>query len=376
MVAVIAIILIIISSIKFRNKSYIKFDSIQNVLNSASNIKVIDYNNLNFSGETMVPKVNKLYTFEEDDTRRFEDKIILKEALELFHSVTNYDLTVDDITYDDRKHFTLSLEEDKNPEKWMGVYMPKGICDISTMEAATKRSMSNAVVDEFHLLRDGMPQVSYEIDGCDYSVEMAVKYGVEYIKNINIMNYMDDRFEIVPSEVVVESTQYSENTNMANEETFYYWIYFDITIKDVPLNNTGLGLVTKDAFSVATFAIQIDKKDHVGCIRHVGYAGISNAIEYNGKVVTLESALKELSSYLAAEYKYDVTEIGLRYCSLYKGASGNEYHPFWKIVLMEENGNDLVPSFTRAAYIDMITGDIYVFDDWQGQIIGEKKYKE
>ena len=379
-IALITVIITINTKSEEQSKVVYEYDILQNVLSSADSSLNNEYDNLKLPDKVYPSTPNKLYECYEDDSVRYDSSKAINEAVGLFGTITETQLSEINF-YSENEEYFLNIDPDQNPQKWMGVYMPQGKCDISTINAALRRNNAGIIRGYYYIKRGDTLNDEYDINGEKVKISDAVEYCKSYLKKIDFYKYIDSRIVLEPSLVVVKQTKgpydYAADPNQPTDDTNYINVFFDIIYDGVPLCDTGTMNSNGEYFNDATFCMMLDEKDHIGCIRNIGNPTVQSSKELEDKFITLNSCLNVVSDYLASESDYTVTEIGIRYCTLRTTKSTQRTRkPYWRIILTEKIGSDLHARDVRATYVDMVSGDIYVYDDSRGEMLGVMKASE
>ena len=359
-------------------KASYKYDTLKNVLANQDSALNNKYDNLVLPDMIYPSNPEKLYEFYEDNSIKSDPTKTINDAVGLFTAVTG--LPLDENSFvEDHNEYYLEISPENNPDMWMGAYMEQGVCDISTLDAALRRSNSGIIKGSYYIRRGDIPNDEFDVAGEMVNVKDAVDMCVKYLNDIDIYKYLDKKITLEPSIVIVKQTKgpydYSVEPVSKQDDTNYILVFFDIIYDGVPICDTGVMNDVTKYFDDASFCLMVDEKDHIGCIRHTGDPVVRDFKELEDKFITLDSCLDVVSEYLASESNYTVTEIGIRYCTLTdKNTKQNTKRPYWRIILKEMIGDDLHARKARAAYVDMVSGDIYLFDDYLCQMLGTKEY--
>lgn len=366
---------IIIIADNYSKKVKKEYDTLENILAEVPQALKKQYDNMKLPNDISEINTDRLYVHYEN-LSGYKEEAIKDEAMRLFENITGMELTENDLLFDAQDN-SVSLNlgfSDKNPDKWMGMYMSKGLFDVSTLDAAQMRSYSGEGLTKgkYFLKRGDSLEGSFMVGGEEYKLTDALEFAVKYVNHIGCIEYMNDGVTLEPSLIVVKEVKDEAGKSDGN---CYYRIFFDVILDGVPLGDGGVlsSLAEEGYFKSANFYIMLDKKDHVGCIRHIGDSGIDYKEELEDKFITLESCLDLVSYFLASGSNYSVKEIGIRYCCLKKADETSVKRPYWKVVLSEKIGDDMFSTIQRCAFVDMVTGKVYLHDDYMGKILGESE---
>lgn len=379
---VIAIIIVSLIAVfvisKLLNKSdfHFKYASLDKVLESQEDVLGNKYDNLILPDKIAAVYPKKLYDYYSSGTKRDTSDEALDKAYSFINVFTGGIIEKSDIYIDDTNCFRFEPDEE-NGKNFIGFIDSNGMCDITSLEALDERANSTGVADTIYLRYGESADVTYDVCGEQYSVADAVAYCERYLEEINYLQYFDGNVELVPSFVQVTKTA-GPNDFVADPDgpvmdTNYYYVFYDVYIDGVPLNDAGRTSYDNPYFLNTTLVLQVDKKDHIGNIVRRALMIPEEKTELKGRFVTLESALENVSKYLAKDHTYEVLEVGMRYASLvtlgtYDAPSEEHRKPYWRIVLSVADGEPNIPEFTaRCAYVDMVSGEIYIYDDLSSQ---------
>lgn len=361
---------------KFLSNDSFKFEyePLDKVLAAQESVMKNQYDNLVLPEKITAVYPENLYEYYEDRSITKTDNADFEKQYKLINAFTNGKIEKADVYVDEIEG---SFRFDGNPEEgknYIGVVTGDGLCDITSIDAMRTRANFTSHKATVYVKYNENTNVSYDIGGEEYSVADAVAFCESYLEKIDYTQYFDGNIELKPSYVLVEGTKgatdFNENPDGEVMDTNYYFVFFDIYMDGVPLNDAGSTSPDEKFFSSCCFGMMVDKKDNVGRILRTGQIVPDTRTKLDGKFVTLESCLENVSKYLAGGHKYEIKEIGIRYCSIEElGDNDKTARPYWRIVLSEEYGNAITPIETRTAYVDMQKGGIYVYDDGQAKML-------
>lgn len=377
-IAIALVVLVVVFGVsknsKKQNKES-KYKSLDKVIAEQEDVLKNEYDNLILPDKITVVKPDKLYEIYMDRDNALKDTSdeAKSKIYPLIREFTNGAMEESDVYVDEANSFRFSFDEEKN-KNYIGVINANGVGDITSKEAMYVRANTTKHKETIFVKYGENTDVTYDIAGEQYSVKDAIAYCEKYLKEINYYNYCPEGFELKPSYVVVYGTKGSEKEPPADaKETHYYKVYFDMYLDGVPLNDTGC-INEEKYFSYSAFMMQIDKKDNVGCIQRLAQIVPQKKTELEGKFITLESCLKNVSEWLSKGHKYEVKEIGMRYCSIEEiGFTEKIARPYWRIVLQEYEGDEVSAVHSRSVYVDVQTGDMYLFDSKNGEMLTPDK---
>lgn len=352
-------------------KSEIKYSDRESVLKEQSSIPDLKLDNLILPDKVMKVETDKFYTFVskvDHNGPTKEHKERLKELITDFSGSYNESKEFDEedgCHYDDENCAAFVSTTDS-----FGIYLR---VHTPGSEDKVEVVQKTETVKIIHVDRGESTDVTYNVGGEDLPLNEAIRIAEEGWKKAGLKDKVLRQGEDYKLKyVIIKKHTFSDRVE------YCYYLYWSITINGVPLVETG-GSPNPDAFPFNTFAkASFEGRPDLTELTLECYVDTSGLKEYTGKLVTLESALKKASNYLAAYKKYTVPEVGMVYCAIAAGHNYTEldYRPMWRIILEEEqlNCNDRQP--VLALYIDMTNGDMYMFDDRRGEMLGIKKGDE
>ena len=376
-IVVALVILVVIFSIsKIFSKDF-DYEKLETILAEQEDVLKNEYDNLILPDKINVVKPDKLYEIymNRDDALKDTSDEAKSKIYPFIRDFTNGYIKEDDVYVDDVNSFRFG---DKIADDWdiyIGVVSPfGGGGDVTSQSAMFVRKNTTELKQTIFVKYGEDTDVTYDIAGEQYSVKDAIAYCEKYLKEINYYNYCPEGFELKPSYVLVFGTMGNELEVSADaKETHYYKVYFDMYLDGVPLNDTGC-INEEKYFSYSAFMMQIDKKDNVGCIQRLAQIVPQKKTELEGKFITLESCLENVSEWLSKGHKYEVKEIGMRYCSIEEiGFKEKIARPYWRIVLQEYEGDEVSAVHSRSVYVDVQTGEMYLFDSKNGEMLTPDK---
>lgn len=190
----------------------------------------------------------------------------------------------------------------------------------------------------------------------EWNISDAISYSDSFLKNelAPYLSYSDMR---------IKNVVISEFSNQTKQLAFEY----EYLVDGIPVDTIGDAhgdwyMLTPQLY------ISFDSPNHIGNI----WASMSFPHEapqqLKDSFVTLASALKLLEQHLAANHTYTVNDIELQYACLTKIGQDTayQYRPYWRIVLYEVQPGHIQSVGQIAAYVDMQSGQINIYDSVDG----------
>lgn len=368
-----------------RDYIQIEFDTLENIKKSANDALKKKYDNLILPDKVTDIEATKLYTYEENYDNKYDKDKAYGEAIDFYKSVTGIKLPKDDTELKYENDCYWFFPKDKLGQDFMyGFYMHKNMFWMCTEYKAYRDSFEEQVKKAYMLKwGDELDDEVFDIDGEEYTSRQAYEFAMQYVADKKLHDYFDENVKIEPYALVVrtskrikavneEGAEYGDDTNIVK-------VYFDVIWDGVPLHNLGPGssrTVDMGYFKMANCSVTIDQKNHVGGFECSGHSLVTNKQKTEDKYVTLESCLDITSKYLAGESNYKVKEVGIRYCTLVEDPKNQTItyrRPYWRIVLDGKVTAYDELAAARTVFVDMITGDLYLFDDATYTMLGELK---
>lgn len=215
------------------------------------------------------------------------------------------------------------------------------------------------VIDHYCVDRgDSIEGIEYTLNGQSYALTDAKAYADDLVNNklLKFTGYDEARLKTA----IVCKT---------DEENQQYALQYEFLVNGAPVDSTGDSHGDDHFMLTPNLTVEIAEPNTL-----LG-ASSNNTFEFGepkklkNSFVTLSSALKLAEKYLAEEHTYKVTDIEMQYsCIADWKTSPYEYHPFWRIVLKEEEKGlyTMIPQI--SLYVDMVTGKIVVYDMIDGSM--------
>ncbi|MBR6872347.1 MAG: hypothetical protein IKN17_02435 [Ruminococcus sp.] len=334
------------------------------------------YGNLILPAGSITNSAEAVYTFEAD----WGDAVLTEKHRETLAQVLS-DFTGKSV---DKKELARdgSYGYRYSDDEVAGFIVSTGSFGVSRTDSGTAVLNNYAGTERvIHLDRGENTGISYPVNGVSCSVDDAVADSEAYLQRLGIEKYLSPGERLSPKCVSVIKTYGSvpredEEVIPDTQPTYCYRIYYSILKDGIPYTETG-GIPSEDGkgFPYSSFfSTVITEKGKVGAVEFQAYITAGEKTQYNGELLSCKGALDRLSDYLAEYKEYQVPEVGAVYCAIAREGDGKlSYRPMWRVILEEYPEDANIQLLVNAAYIDMINGDIYVFDDSKAQMTGTDK---
>lgn len=232
--------------------------------------------------------------------------------------------------------------------------------------------------DYIHFLPSSTFKTSYELDGkklptdscplwdSPYTIKQAVEYASDYIDKY-LSESGADSFEARPIKAeVYELSGFDKATEkLGGDETVNLInIRFAAYYHDVPMmyNDTVSNTENRTetlAVPIEQISVTMYKPDKIGTLSISNINNIKDSGEEYDSLVTLESAVKLASAYLAGNYTFAAEEISLEYA--YKSDKNSEdrpVEPYWifRTVPVKHIPDDSYPC--RCIFVNAVDGEV------------------
>ena len=343
------------------------------VYDTADKLLQTSFDNLKFPETLDITKTSKLYTFEGgwgNDAPVDKDYCVnaVKDIMHLLYDTDVKDSEVyktDKYGSDDHYIYISDNRE-------VAVNSPGKIIIADTMLHESMNYTNSAVLD----LKSDYREKTYELNGEQVKIGEAEDYCNNVLKKLS--PYLDANEELELQSVVI--------IKLADGSRAYQFVY-NKKVKEISVSNECTYAMVKKGFSKPSLIkAVVDGKDHLYELMPFYPNDIvtDSFKEFpdDTKYVTLESAGYLLSDYLAPEHPYSVSDIDIKYaCITHTGEGGGTpieriFRPYWTFVLAEKNAEEpyvFTGKLMTTAYVDMITGEIYVVDDVGKNVFFEMK---
>ena len=334
------------------------------------------YENLRLPADSISNNAQKLYTFSADWGSASLSEQHKTKLIDFISAFSGKEPNEGTVTKDNSYGYSYS---DQDLAAFITSAGSFGVSRIKSGIAVLENYISTERV--IHIDRGDDLNEVFSINGKDYSVKDAVADADSFLNKINIGRFISDDEKISAKYAAVIKTYGSEPPDEEGnppetEPTYCYKLYYSILKEGIPFSETG-GIPTDDdkGFPYNSYLdVVITEKGEIGAVEFQAYVNTNDEKECSEKMLTCDAALRRLSEYLS-EYKvYDVSEVGIVYCAIaHENDEKLYYHPMWRVILEEYQTDVNIQLFVKAAYIDMLSGDIYLFDDDKGLMLGVEK---
>lgn len=194
--------------------------------------------------------------------------------------------------------------------------------------------------------------VSYKLFGEEYSIEQAVKFTENYIRN-NLSEFMPDTDDVRAQEVFV----------FKNGDGYDYSILLQHMVDGFPISTTGAVALDSGYMRGQLLQVKIARPDIINTLSNRLYCKFKEKKEVD-EIITLESALDYLEGYLAPNSQYEISEITLEYCAKCDDYNDYdfEYRPTWCFTIGEYQGDIATLRPKKMLYVDAVSGEVYCYD--------------
>ena len=331
------------------------------------------FDNLKFPETLDITKTPKLYTFEGGwgNNAPADKDYCVNAVKDIMHLLYDTDVK-DSEVYKTDKYGSSDYYMYIGDNKEVAVNSPGKIIIADTMLHESMNYTNSAVLD----LKSDYREKTYELNGEQVKIGEAEDYCNNVLKKLS--PYLDANEELELQSVVI--------IKLADGSRAYQFVY-NKKVKEISVSNECTYAMVKKGFSKPSLIkAVVDGKDHLYELMPFYPNDIvtDSFKEFpdDTKYVTLESAGYLLSDYLAPEHPYSVSDIDIKYaCITHTGEGGGTpiektFKPYWTFALAEKNAEEshvFNGKLMTTAYVDMITGEIYVVDDVGKNVFFEMK---
>ena len=207
---------------------------------------------------------------------------------------------------------------------------------------------------------DDLSGESYRVGGEDYKITDAVKFCDDYIdKNLKQYFNSDEQLRLI-NVFVISNTMFDKYT---------YALRYAHLIGGVAIDDHDSSDLEREYTRGSCLEIIMAGKDRIYSIENRCYQGSFDDKEELSEIVSLSEAEKALAKALAPNRKYTVTECELKYvCRTTAKADERYYEPMWSFILEQYPGRSLDFKIDLTAYVNAVTGKIFLFDMQTGEL--------
>lgn len=408
LIAAVAVIAIVICSYIFRDKEVkINNSTLADVIEAAPDALGKTYDNILLPESVSIESTpSAIYTFSAQNYMPLED--VKKLAVELSNKANTFTITEDDLhvdLYTDFIELTPPDDPNYNPN-----FRGSDYCEYQFVDNNVESKMDDNVDGEysvsvspdesfviaspflaqgaygyatwektFDIGTDDISGVSYNVYGEQYSIQEAIDYADTLIEDYKEYLLDQEGLELKLKQVVVVKNDKSQS----GEDEYSYRLRYAYYYYGTEINMGG-GLHisdTDDLFCPWQGAeIVVSRRDSFTTLRKDLNTSQFKAEKTKDDFITLGSALDRASKILAPKFIQDVKKIDIAYVplqhlikhddpDLFSSESAPDlfFRPMWRLeenseVNMEEYFDVSVPP-KRYLYIDMITGEILLYDE-------------
>ena len=406
LIAAVAAAAVAVCSYIFRDKEVeINNNNLTEVIETAPDALGKTYDNIILPDSVSIESTpSAIYTFSAQNYMPLEDA--KKLAVELSNKANTFTITEDDL------HVSLYSDLIGDPEdpNYNPNFRGSDYCEYQSVENNVEPKLDENVDGEYHvgispnknfsisspfLLQgalgyetwekdfdigtDDISGVSYNVYGEQYSIQEAIDYADTLIDDYKEYLLDQEGLELKLKQVVVVKNDKSQS----GEDEYSYRLRYAYYYYGTEINMGG-GLYlsyTDDLFCPWQGAeIIVSRRDSFTMLRRDLNTAQFKAEKAKNDFITLGSALDRASQILAPKFIQDVKKIDIAYVplqhiiqhddpNLLSSESAPEliFRPMWRLeenieVNMEEYLEETIPP-KRYLYIDMITGEILLYDE-------------
>lgn len=410
LIAALAVIAIVICSYIFRGKEVkINNSTLADAIETAPDALGKTYDNILLPESVSIESTpSAIYTFSAQNYIPLEDA--KKLAVELSNKANTFTITEDDLKvslytdligdpdepnynpnyrgsdYCEYRYVDNNVEyamEDNVDGQYIVEVLPHGGFSISSPFLIQGEYGYETWEKNFDIGTNDISGVSYNVYGEQYSIQQAIEYGDKVIDDFKEYLLDQEGLELKLKQVVVvknDKSQSGEDEYSYRLRYAYYYCGTEINI------GGGLYLSYDDELFCPWEGAEIivSRRDSFTMLRKDLNTSQFKAEKAKDDFITLGSALDRASQILAPKFIQDVKKIDIAYVPLqhiiqhddpdldpYEKAPELIFRPMWRLeenieVNMEEYlAETVVPK--RYLYIDMITGEILLYDESKSQ---------
>ena len=408
LIAAVAIAAVTICSYVFRDKEVeINNNTLTEVIETAPDALGKTYDNIILPESVSIESTpSAIYTFSVQNYMPLED--VKKLAVELSNKANTYTITEDDLHVDLYKDFIdLTPPDDPN---YNPNFRGSDYCEYQYVDNNVESMMENNVDGQysvgvspdksfviacpfltqgalgydtwektFEIGTDDISGVSYNVYGEQYSIQEAIDYADTLIEDYKEYLLDQEGLELKLKQVVVVKNDKSQS----GEDEYSYRLRYAYYYCGTEINmGGGVHLSIDDNLFCPRQGAEIiiSRRDSFTSLIKELNTSQFKAEKANDDFITLGSALDRASKILAPKFIQDVKKIDIAYIPLQQIVKHDDpdlfssesapdlfFRPMWRLeenseVNMEEYLLEAVPP-KRYLYIDMITGEIMLYDE-------------
>ena len=348
------IFLIIIGIIVFLvvNDNGFEYENLETVKDTAR-LPDKEYPNLKFADNIAInlPESDKLYEYEMDNS--FE-LISYDEASEnclifgdyFFDNVFDGHVPVKDIHRHD-----CSVEVTVGDEFYTARYYTQNMFLIYK-QSTVDTVFYSELVDNIYLDRgEQATDKMYKLRGQDYSPKQALDLAQKTMDEF-VSKQLED-YDFRATNIIILYNK--------EENNYCYRVQFERMLDGAPANDADILAMGDDLsfmMNYTTLYMTITEPDVIGEIYHMNPFVVTDKKKLYDRYVTLESAIENLSEYLAEYNVQDIKEISVKYANKMMKNEPNKLRPYWCFVMELPYDPKLYCMTENIIYVDMKTGEI------------------
>ena len=202
---------------------------------------------------------------------------------------------------------------------------------------------------------ESIKNLSYKVNGKDYSVEDAIKFADTELK-ASWKNYLGNCDFRVKDVYVLEDSVTKDNAYYMRYEFTYEGVPLD-EMQMIPYSTDNSSIENMRFFAAAYVDIIVSDVEHIGFIKSQGPDNVKQKKKLNDSFITLESALRIAENKLSGYSKYEISDIEMKYC---KKNNSTEYSPMWCLIMEDATENGAELHNRKYINIDMLTGELCI----------------
>ncbi len=332
------------------------------VLEEAPKAPENKYDNLILPDSLSLDSPTTLHSIDVNYISGIDDETAVKTVIELSDRTNKYHITEDDVTVEKSPsgnvdaYYTIRSSDD--PEEF-ACFFQGGDC-VQLISPYYLQQVAGYTNREkyYEVGKDDLSSVVYTVDGQEYSAQQAVDFADTVIEKYKDF-YKHDK--LVPIFVIA-------GKNWENDDYSYivqYAYYFD----GIEMNTAG-DIHAEIKIQPVYIEVTISSPDKLSSLLDLGTTYNMTFNDIEDSYVTLESALDCTSNLLA---EYFTHEIDIVYATVFEmGDTMSEYHPMWRLTTAGDHSSENKMPARYCIYIDMITGEIILFNDGTGEFISSE----
>lgn len=336
-----------------------------------SNYTMEDYDNLIMPDNIELNSVDKLYTFSiisdsnnDPDENSDINKYAKEKMLALVKNYSGTEIFDDDIEfnayeYNDGTLISVELSYLDPTNNMMYSYNPNGTFSIQNLNEIEKDVHSGECLSYAFISEEAEIVLDNEIK------EFPVSEAIDICKD-KVVNKIID---IIPEDSL---NPYSISVFRNSDASYSYYIVYAKEYLGLNLSEASEYINLDTGFIKPTYiCVQINDEKEIYSVMNV-YSSLYDETSIqeieNDSYITLESACSLLSNYLAGNKKYNIEKISMTYFlptrmdTNYSSLAYTRYIPGYEIILESRMPFSANLTPRKTAYIDMLTGEIYISD--------------